>query len=79
MLATDWREKGVGDSKKAIDFLGKYKWSSHSDYVDQLKLSPVLQKNFLNDYFVEISYKEDFVNFVKDYDFSTIDSKLYLE
>ncbi len=78
LIVNDWREKGIDDSKKAINFLNNYKWSSHSDYIDKSKSSLILQKSFLNNYFGK-SYKEDFTDFIKDYDFSAINSSLYLE
>ena len=79
LLVKDWREKGIGDSKKAIDFLNNYKWSSHIDYTTRSESSWILRKDFLNDYFGKTPYKENFADFVKDYDFSVIDTKLYLE
>lgn len=32
LLEPKWKEVGIKDSKKAIDFLNKYKWSSYPDY-----------------------------------------------
>ena len=71
LIVKDWREKGIGDSKKAIDFLGNYKWSSHSDFSGKSIFPLVLQKNIFKDIYGEPSrYKNDFVDFIKSADFS---------
>ena len=35
IIKKDWKEKGIGDKKSAIDFLGKYKYSSYLDYMGE--------------------------------------------
>lgn len=80
LMVKDWREKGIGDSKKAIDFLNNYKWSSHADYVGKSDFSLVLQKDFLNENFGEApEYARAFHNLISDFDFSNIDNNLILE
>ncbi|MDO8443679.1 MAG: transposase [Candidatus Azambacteria bacterium] len=75
-----WQNKGIGDSKKAIEFLDHYKWSSHSDYVDKAKFSLVLQKDFLKEYFGGApEYAKVFSDFINDFDFSAVDNNLILE
>lgn len=32
LIDSMWKEKGIKDTKKALDFLDKYKWSSYQDY-----------------------------------------------
>ncbi len=32
LIDKDWEKNGIKDSKKALEFLGKYKWSSYFDY-----------------------------------------------
>ena len=32
MIQSDWKENGIKDIKKTLDFLNKYKWSSYLDY-----------------------------------------------
>lgn len=80
LIATDWRNKGIGDSKKAIEFLNNYKWSSHSDYVGKSDFSLVLQKGFLSENFGRApEYIKAFSDFISDFDFSAIDNNLILE
>ncbi len=80
LIATNWRDEGIGDSKKAIEFLDNYKWSSHSDYAGKSDFSLVLQKDFLNEYFGGVpEYANAFSDFINDFDFSAIDNNLILE
>ena len=80
LIVKGWRDRGVGDSKKAIDFLNNYKWSSHSDYTGKSDFSLVLQRDFLNEYFGEIpEYIKAFNDFINDFNFSAVDNSLILE
>ncbi len=80
LFVKDWREKGIGDSKKAIGFLNNYKWSSHSDYVGKSDFSLILQNDFLNENFGKApEYAGAFSDFISDFDFSAIDNNLILE
>jgi len=80
LFTTDWRDKGVGDFKKAIDFLGNFKWSSHSDYSGKSDFSLVLQSDFLKEYFGgTLEYVKAFRSFISDFDFSVVDNNLILE
>ena len=42
-----WREGVVSDTRSAIKFLEKYRWSSFLDYVDIKNFPSVISKNFL--------------------------------
>lgn len=80
LVVKDWREKGIGDSKKAINFLSNYKWSSHSGYVGKSDFSLVLQNDFLNNQFDNLfQYKKNFSDFINDFSFSDTDNSLILE
>lgn len=80
LIVTNWRDRGVGDSKKAIEFLDNYKWFSHSDYIGKSDFSLVLQKDFLNEYFGGTpEYVKAFSDFINDFDFSAVDNNLILE
>ena len=75
-----WQSKGIGNPKKAIDFLSNYKWSSHANYTGKSDFSLVLQKNFLKGYFGGTpEYAKAFSDFINDFDFSAIDNNLILE
>jgi len=71
LIAKDWREKGISDSKKAINFLNNYKWSSHLDFFGKSIFPLVLHRDILKDIYGEPSkYKEDLIDFIKGADFS---------
>ena len=37
LMKKDWKEKGIGDKKLALDFLNKYKYSSYLDYAGDIR------------------------------------------
>lgn len=77
---SDWREKGIGEPQKAIEFLDKYKWSSHADYIGKFDFSLVIDKGFLDEHFDNLfQYKKDLCDFISDFDFSVIDNNLILD
>ena len=79
LMFPDWREKGIKDRKKVIDFLDNYRWSSHADYRGKSNFPLVLEQSILTEYFNgEDGYSRDFYDFIGDYDFSEI-SDLLLE
>lgn len=44
-----WKEKGIGDINKAVEFLENYKWSSYQDYIGKKNFSSVTERNFLSE------------------------------
>lgn len=71
----NWKENGINKPKVAIEFLDSYKWSSHRDYAGKSGFKDILNLNLLNEFFVNPeSYKKDFINFMKDFDFSGTDN-----
>jgi putative transposase len=69
----NWKEKGVKDIKKAVDFLENYKWSSHSNYSGKSRFSNIVNKGHLNDIFISSeNYRKEFKNFIKNFDFSEV-------
>ncbi len=46
----DWKERGVRNQKKALDFLKKYPWSSLGEYVGVNHL-PFIEKGIVNDFY----------------------------
>ena len=34
LIDSKWKEQGIKDKKKAVEFLNSYKWSSYADYLD---------------------------------------------
>lgn len=79
LMFPDWRECGIKDRKKAINFLDNYKWSSHSNYRGKPIFYFILEENAISEYFGnEDSYSSEIYNFISDFDFSKI-SDLLLE
>ena len=52
LIKKDWKEKGVGDKKIAIEFLNKYKYSSYLDYYgDNRNEIKIINKKAFPSYF----------------------------
>ncbi len=47
LIEPKWKEKGIGNTKKVINFLENYKWSSYLDYIDKKNFSSVTKRNFM--------------------------------
>jgi putative transposase len=47
LIEPNWKEKGVGDTDKIIEFLESYKWSSYQDYIGGKNFQSVTQRDFL--------------------------------
>lgn len=70
LIDSEWKEKGVQNFKKAIEFLNNYKWSSYLDYVGRKNFPSVTKRDF----FIEImggekgcrNFLEDWVRYKKD-------------
>jgi len=53
LIQKNWKEKGIIDEKKAIEFLKGYKYSSFQDYFSlKRKQGEIIDKNFLPEYFL---------------------------
>ena len=42
-----WKEKGIANFKKAVDFIENYKWSSYSDYLENRNFPSVTAREWL--------------------------------
>ena len=51
LVAPEWRERKINNLNKALDFLSKYKWSSHLDYLGKENFPSVTQRDFLLEVF----------------------------
>jgi len=47
LIESGWKENGIKNTKKVIDFLEKYKWSSYLDYIGKKNFPSVISKDFL--------------------------------
>lgn len=75
LIFPDWKNQGIKESKKALDFLGSYKWSSYRDYIGKCNFPFIVRKDLLNEYFgSELEYEKEFSSFIKDSNFSTINT-----
>ena len=51
LIMPDWRENGLKNPKKAIDFMENYRWSSFQDYIGKKNYPSVTQRKFLTKFF----------------------------
>lgn len=49
LVEPGWKEKGIENPKKVIEFLEKYKWSSYSDYINKINFPSVTEREFLSE------------------------------
>ncbi len=63
LVAENWKEGGVVDLNKIIDFIEKYKWSSYADYLGKENFPSITQREF----FLEIMSKEKWREYVNDW------------
>jgi len=49
LIEPHWKENGVSDADKAIEFLENYKWSSYQDYIGKNNFSSVTERDFLSE------------------------------
>ncbi len=75
---SEWRDKELSDYKKATDFLEKYRWSSHLDFLGVKNFPSVTQRELLlSMYGGEIGYKNSISQYLRDLDMETMkDMKL---
>jgi putative transposase len=71
----NWKETGIDDTKKAIDFLNSYQWSSFSDYTRQRAtltsrsdFSSLINMEMFYDLFdiTEKEYQKELVSLIRD-------------
>ncbi len=67
LIDKNWKEVGIHDKNKAIDFLNSYKWSSYSDYLSVLRPENKIcnRKDFLNYFPDKESFKEEIFEWIK--------------
>lgn len=79
LITSEWRERKLKNIKKAVDFLEKYRWSSHLDYCGKKNFPSVTQRNFLLEFFNgEKEYRKAVESWLKDFNLSE-DKNLFLE
>jgi putative transposase len=48
LVNPDWKEKGIKDPRKVIEFLGNYRWSSYLDYIGEKNFPSVTNRKLLS-------------------------------
>ncbi|MCC6323344.1 hypothetical protein IT400_00980 [Candidatus Nomurabacteria bacterium] len=67
LIQKDWKKNGIRNTKKALDFLGNYKWSSYQDYKGDNRIENTIldTKNFLQ-YFSSIKdFEKEILEWLK--------------
>jgi len=81
LIMPEWRKREIGNYKKAMKFLEKYRWSSFQDYIGKKNFPSVTQREFLNEFFEgPEQYKKDTLKWLKEMDLGNEEiKKLILE
>jgi len=66
LLQSDWKEKGIKDDKKAVDFLNHFEYSSYIDYVgDNRGYRFILNKEAFPEYFEDVkNFNEEIFDWI---------------
>ncbi len=62
LIEPKWKEIGIKDPQKAIEFVENYKWSSYPDYIGKKNFPSVTEREFLSEIMGGESGCRDFVN-----------------
>ena len=49
LIQSDWKENGIKNPEKVVEFLENYKWSSYRDYLGIKNFQSVTNRDFLLD------------------------------
>ena len=49
IIFPNWKENGIKDAKKAIDFVEDYRWSSYPDYLENKNFPSLTSREFLTE------------------------------
>lgn len=76
LFQPDWRERGVEDWKKAMDFLVAYSWSSLPDYLGIRNSKLITTKGLYNTFFDDFSEKgrEEYKKFLIQWEVKDLQS-----
>lgn len=66
LIEPNWKERGIKNPKKVIEFLENYKWSSYPDYLGRNNFPSVTDRNFILEIMGGSTSCKDFIkNWVK--------------
>jgi len=79
LIEPDWREKGIQNFKRAINFLEEYEYSSFRDLTGKETFSFVINKELFYKVFHtnEKKFKQDFINWLREKRFRGLDFKKF--
>jgi len=70
IVVPNWKEKGINNPEKVIDFLEKYRWSSYLDYLQNKNFPSLTNREFLTEIMGGIEgcrkFVEDWIRFKKE-------------
>jgi putative transposase len=67
LIQKDWKERGIKDKRRAVEFLNQYAWSSYKDYAGEQRTEGLIlnREDFLN-YFPKISdFKKEIIEWLQ--------------
>jgi len=69
LIEPSWREKGIADLKKVINFLENYHWSSFPDIIGKSNFPEIIDKTLFYELFEtsEEKFKKDFIEWLSVY------------
>ncbi|MDI6591908.1 MAG: transposase [Patescibacteria group bacterium] len=62
LIVPNWKEKGIKEIKKVINFLENYKWSSYPDYLEKKNFPSLTNREFLTKIMDGFKGCQEFVN-----------------
>jgi len=67
-IMPNWKEEGVTDFNRAVNFLESYRWSSYLDYIGKKNFPSLTQRDFLLEFFGScINYKQKTTEWLKQF------------
>lgn len=61
LIESNWKESGIKDEKRAVDFLNTYQWSSYAFYIGKKPTDFIINKDGFPDYFKDFKNFGDFI------------------
>jgi len=79
LIEPDWRERGIKDPQKAMEFFESYRWSSFPDYIGKKNFPSVISRDFISEIVGSPEeYKELTANWLKERKWHAVED-LWLE
>jgi len=76
LMESGWKENGVKNPQKVMDFLENYRWSSYQDYIGKKNLPSVINQEFLEGI---IGRPEEFKRIMREVIFDKVELNKFLE